>query len=101
MGSTKIKRILNQDISGITKPKLRVCAYCRVSSKSEEQLTSYETQVAVYTVGRGLQGVECAAQTVCHHLGLGHDGGRARETSYSQPYREPCYHDTVCGLLRA
>lgn len=49
MGSTKIKRILNQDISGTTKPKLRVCAYCRVSSKSEEQLTSYETQVAVYT----------------------------------------------------
>lgn len=42
MGSTKIKRILNQDISGTTKPKLRVCAYCRVSSKSEEQLTSYE-----------------------------------------------------------
>ena len=49
MGSTKIKRILNQDISGTTKPKLRVCAYCRVSSKSEEQLASYETQVAVYT----------------------------------------------------
>lgn len=49
MGSTKIKRILNQDISETTKPKLRVCAYCRVSTKSEEQLTSYETQVAVYT----------------------------------------------------
>ena len=49
MGSTKIKRILNQDISQASKPKLRVCAYCRVSSKSEEQLTSYETQVAVYT----------------------------------------------------
>ena len=49
MGSTKIKRILNQDISETTKPKLRVCAYCCVSSKSEEQLTSYETQVAVYT----------------------------------------------------
>lgn len=49
MGSTKVKRILNQDISQETKPKLRVCAYCRVSSKSEEQSTSYETQVAVYT----------------------------------------------------
>jgi len=43
VGSTKIKRILNQDISETTKPKLRVCADCRVSSKSEEQLTSYET----------------------------------------------------------
>ena len=49
MGSTKITRILNQDISQDTKNKLRVCAYCRVSSKSEEQLTSYETQMAAYT----------------------------------------------------
>lgn len=49
MGSPTVKRIFNQDISQGTKPKLRVCAYCRVSSKSEEQLTSYETQVAVYT----------------------------------------------------
>lgn len=49
MGSTKVKRILNQEISKESMPKLRVCAYCRVSSKSEEQSTSYETQVAVYT----------------------------------------------------
>ena len=41
MGSTKVKRILNQDTTQETKPKLRVCAYCRVSSKSEEQYTSY------------------------------------------------------------
>lgn len=49
MGSTKITRILNQGTSQDTKTKLRVCAYCRVSSKSEEQLTSYETQMAAYT----------------------------------------------------
>ncbi len=29
--------------------KLRVCAYCRVSSKHDEQRTSYDTQVRVYT----------------------------------------------------
>lgn len=28
---------------------LRVAAYCRVSTKSDEQYTSYETQVAVYS----------------------------------------------------
>ena len=32
-----------------TKPKLRVAAYCRVSTDSDEQATSYETQVAHYT----------------------------------------------------
>lgn len=31
------------------KPKLRVAAYCRVSTDSDEQATSYETQVAHYT----------------------------------------------------
>lgn len=31
------------------KGKLRVAAYCRVSTKSDEQHTSYDTQVAVYT----------------------------------------------------
>lgn len=49
MGSTKVKKILNQEERQETNPILRVCAYCRVSSKSEEQLTSYETQVNVYT----------------------------------------------------
>lgn len=28
--------------------KKRVCAYCRVSTDTEEQLTSYETQVKYY-----------------------------------------------------
>ena len=49
MGVTKVKIILKQEERQETKSKLRVCAYCRVSSKSEEQLLSYETQVAVYT----------------------------------------------------
>ncbi len=31
------------------KPKLKVAAYCRVSTDSDEQATSYETQVAHYT----------------------------------------------------
>ena len=31
------------------RPKLRVAAYCRVSTDSDEQATSYETQVAHYT----------------------------------------------------
>lgn len=30
------------------KPKLRVAAYCRVSTDSDEQETSYETQVSHY-----------------------------------------------------
>ena len=30
-------------------PKLKVAAYCRVSTDSEEQATSYETQVEHYT----------------------------------------------------
>ena len=32
-----------------TKPKLRVAAYCRVSTDSDEQATSYEAQVSHYT----------------------------------------------------
>lgn len=31
------------------KPKLRVVAYCRVSTDSDEQATSYKTQVEHYT----------------------------------------------------
>src|SRR5690554_4320801 len=31
------------------KPKLRVAAYCRVSTDNEEQATSYDTQIEHYT----------------------------------------------------
>ena len=31
------------------KPRLRVAAYCRVSTDSEEQLNSYEAQKSYYT----------------------------------------------------
>ena len=31
------------------KPKLRVAAYCRVSTDSDEQATSYDTQIEHYT----------------------------------------------------
>ena len=50
MAEKKITRILNpQEKDTENKGQLRVAAYCRVSTKSDEQYTSYETQVAVYT----------------------------------------------------
>ena len=48
-GKMKVTRIFNPEEK--TKQRagiLRVAAYCRVSTKSEEQASSYETQVAVY-----------------------------------------------------
>jgi DNA invertase Pin-like site-specific DNA recombinase len=39
-----------QSAMPITKTKLRVAAYCRVSTGSEEQLNSFKNQVAHYTV---------------------------------------------------
>ena len=50
MAEKKVKRIYNPDAKEAEeKRRLRVAAYCRVSTKSDEQATSYETQVAVYT----------------------------------------------------
>lgn len=50
MAEKKVKRIYNPDAKEAEeKRQLRVAAYCRVSTKSDEQATSYETQVAVYT----------------------------------------------------
>lgn len=43
-----IRRIGNTVVKE-EKPKLRVAAYCRVSTDSDEQATSYEAQVAHYT----------------------------------------------------
>ena len=43
------KRVGSQDKTQEEKPKLRVAAYCRVSTDSEEQESSYEMQVAHYT----------------------------------------------------
>ena len=42
------KRVGNT-VSGEQKPKLRVAAYCRVSTDTDEQATSYEAQVEHYT----------------------------------------------------
>ena len=36
-------------VARCAKPKLRVAAYCRVSTDSDEQASSYEMQVAHYT----------------------------------------------------
>ncbi|MDR3544099.1 MAG: recombinase family protein [Desulfosporosinus sp.] len=39
-----------QEMKGLeATAKLRVCAYCRVSTDNEEQLSSYEAQVSHYT----------------------------------------------------
>lgn len=49
-GGMKIKRIYRpEEKSEESTSLLRVAAYCRVSTKSDEQASSYETQVAVYT----------------------------------------------------
>ena len=42
------KRVGNT-VTAETKPKLRVAAYCRVSTDSDEQASSYEVQVEHYT----------------------------------------------------
>ena len=42
------KRVGNTAAVG-KRPKLKVAAYCRVSTDSEEQASSYEVQVAHYT----------------------------------------------------
>ena len=43
-----IKRVGNNKNSE-SKPKIRVAAYCRVSTDSEEQASSYEIQIEHYT----------------------------------------------------
>ena len=43
-----IKRVGNNKTSE-SKPKIRVAAYCRVSTDSEEQASSYEIQIEHYT----------------------------------------------------
>ena len=42
-------QLANSQQNETEKPKLRVAAYCRVSTDSDEQATSYETQVSHYT----------------------------------------------------
>ena len=44
-----IRRVGN-NVRSEDKPKLRVAAYCRVGTDSDEQATSYETQVEHYTI---------------------------------------------------
>ena len=43
------RRQMGNNVKQAEKPKLRVAAYCRVSTDTEEQETSYETQVSHYT----------------------------------------------------
>lgn len=43
------KRRVGNNVKYDEKPKLRVAAYCRVSTDSDEQATSYEAQVEHYT----------------------------------------------------
>lgn len=44
-----VKRIGNNNNKEDEKPKLRVAAYCRVSTDSDEQASSYEVQIEHYT----------------------------------------------------
>lgn len=43
------RRRVGNTVTKEEKPKLRVAAYCRVSTDSEEQASSYDTQVEHYT----------------------------------------------------
>lgn len=43
------RRRVGNTVNKEAKPKLRVAAYCRVSTDSDEQATSYESQVEHYT----------------------------------------------------
>jgi DNA invertase Pin-like site-specific DNA recombinase/ribosomal protein L29 len=43
------RRQVGNNVRQAEQPKLRVAAYCRVSTDSDEQETSYETQVSHYT----------------------------------------------------
>ena len=43
------RRRVGNTVNKEAKPKLRVAAYCRVSTDSDEQATSYETQIEHYT----------------------------------------------------
>ena len=43
------KRQVGNNVKRGQKPKLRVAAYCRVSTDSDEQATSYEAQIEHYT----------------------------------------------------
>lgn len=43
------KKQVGNSVRQDTKPKLRVASYCRVSTDSDEQATSYEAQVSHYT----------------------------------------------------
>ena len=43
------KRQVGNNIKKAEKPKLRVAAYCRVSTESDEQSTSYDAQIEHYT----------------------------------------------------
>lgn len=43
------KKRVGNTVTAEDKPKLKVAAYCRVSTDSEEQATSYDAQVEHYT----------------------------------------------------
>lgn len=44
----KVTKIIQNAIPAFERPKLRVAAYCRVSTDSDEQLGSLETQMKHY-----------------------------------------------------
>ena len=46
------KHKIGNNVSGDEVTKLRVAAYCRVSTDSDEQETSYDAQVSHYTMNK-------------------------------------------------
>jgi len=44
------KKQIGNNVKAADKPKLRVAAYCRVSTDSDEQATSYETQLNIIPI---------------------------------------------------
>ena len=48
------RRQVGNNVKKADQPKLRVAAYCRVSTDSDEQETSYEAQVNVVSAKSGL-----------------------------------------------
>lgn len=49
MGNVIKRQVGNTARQQDAKPRLRVAAYCRVSTDSDEQATSYDAQVEHYT----------------------------------------------------
>ena len=85
MGENKPKVIVIPAAPKNTGPaeqrQLRVAAYCRVSTKEEDQLNSYEAQKSYYTDKIMLCQSVCSAVNAVHATDAAHGSTRERSTS--------------------